>query len=114
MSNADGVDALKLDGAAPTIRGVTALRRTRSSCIWLGIVEAKDPSPLLDCLVVVRWVQGSISAAMVDLNLWIGAGVARIHVFNHLPDVSVCDDEETSNVRNTILTPAQIAGVLWI
>lgn len=114
VSNANGVDPLKLYRVAPTIRGVAALRGVRSSCIWLGIVEAKDPSPLLDRLVVVGWVQSSVSTAMIDLHLWIAAGIARIHVFNHLPGVSDRDSKESSSVSNAILTPAQTCGVLWI
>lgn len=112
VSNANGVDSLKLYRAAPTIRGIAALWSVRSSCIWLGIVEAKDASPLLDRLVIVGWVQSSISTAMIDLHLWIAAGIARVHVFDHLQGVSICFREETSSVSNAILTPAQTCGVL--
>lgn len=114
MADAVGIDALQLDRAAPAICGVAALWRVRRSCVWLGIVEAKDPGPLLDGLVVVGWVQGRIGTSMIDLHLWIAAGVARVHVLDHLVRVSVCTEGGSPDVSNAILTPAQTCGVLWI
>lgn len=116
MANAIGVNSLQLDGAAPTVRSVAGLWCVCSRRIWLGIVEAKDASPLLDGLVIVGWRQCAVSAAMVDLHLGIATGKSRVHVFHHLQRVSVRvpDVRTYQNGFNAFLTPAQTCGVLWI
>jgi hypothetical protein len=84
MANPSGVNALQLDGIAPSIRCIAALGGVLSSRVWLGIIQPEDPSPLLDGLVIVGWRKSGVSSAMIDLHLGVVAAVARIHVFNHL------------------------------
>jgi hypothetical protein len=87
VANASSVDTLDSSkrvgsGNAPGISLVVALREVVLRLLGLGGIEAEDAGPLLDGLLVVLRAEGSVGAAVVDLEAGTGAGVAGVHVLD--------------------------------